>query len=169
MKHDYGCFTTPQVVNATAGHTRLNGHRAASRRYRSRRFNALVVFVCAAEATRYRQAQYECHLGTTGRILESSDRKPTFRNLDAFQLHARGRRRCVPQHGETSSRSAASAYLNLFDRGNPFGGSRPASARLPRQSDSSFKVSENARPAASVQVRPSAPLKVFTSDSPPSL
>src|SRR5690349_9174442 len=60
-------------------------------------------------------------------------------------------------------------YLNLFERGNPFGGSRPASARLPRQSDSSFRVSEKLRPAPSVQVRPSLPLKVFTSDRPPSL
>ena len=38
------------------------------------------------------------------------------------------------------------AYRNLLLRGNPFGASRPASARLPRQSDSSFSVSENARP-----------------------
>ena len=47
--------------------------------------------------------------------------------------------------------------LNLFVRGKPFGASRPASARLPRQSASSFSVSENSRPAASVQVSPSAP------------
>src|SRR3979490_1796001 len=58
------------------------------------------------------------------------------------------------------------AYLNLLLRGNPFGARRPASARLPRQSASSLSVSEKARPAPSAQVSPSAPLKVFTSDSP---
>src|SRR3954453_4530601 len=60
-------------------------------------------------------------------------------------------------------------YLNLLLRGKPFGGSRPASARLPRQSASSFSVSEKVRPDASLHVRPSLAGKVFTSDSPPSL
>src|SRR5215470_12855067 len=50
---------------------------------------------------------------------------------------------------------------NRFVRGKPFGATRPASARLPFQSASSLRVSENARPAVSVQVRPSAALKVF--------
>src|ERR1700730_3135857 len=58
---------------------------------------------------------------------------------------------------------------NLLDFGNPFGGSRPASARLPRHSASSFMVAENSRPAESRQVNPSLATKVVTSDSPPSL
>src|SRR5688500_10216606 len=63
----------------------------------------------------------------------------------------------------------SSAHLNLLLRGNPFGASRPASARLPRQSASSLRVSEKVRSDASFQVSPSAALKVFTSDKPPSL
>jgi hypothetical protein len=43
---------------------------------------------------------------------------------------------------------------------------RPASLRLPRQLDNSFRLSVKLRPAVSTQVRPSLPLKVATSDSP---
>jgi hypothetical protein len=50
--------------------------------------------------------------------------------------------------------------------GNPFGAMRPASARLPRQSFSSFMWSVNTRPAVSTQLNPSAALNVVTSDSP---
>src|SRR5450631_4673453 len=58
---------------------------------------------------------------------------------------------------------------NLFDFGKPFGGRRPASARLPRQSASSLMVALNSRPAESFQVRPSLASKVAISDNPPSL
>src|ERR1700716_4270370 len=57
---------------------------------------------------------------------------------------------------------------NLFDFGKPFGGRRPASARLPRQSASSLIVAENSRPAESFQVRPSLASNVVMSDNPPS-
>src|SRR5713226_7429348 len=58
---------------------------------------------------------------------------------------------------------------NLFDFGKPFGGRRPASARLPRQSASSLIVALNSRPAESFQVRPSLASNVAISDNPPSL
>jgi len=61
------------------------------------------------------------------------------------------------------------AHSNLLVRGNPFGASRPASARLPRQSASSFSDSLNRRPAESVQVSPTSARKALRSDSPPSL
>ena len=57
---------------------------------------------------------------------------------------------------------------NLFDFGKPFGGKRPASARLPRQSASSLMLAENSRPAESFQVRSCLESKVVTSDNPPS-
>src|ERR1700745_1700760 len=53
--------------------------------------------------------------------------------------------------------------------GKPLGASRPASARLPRQSASSLSESENARPAPSSHAQPCAAAKVFTSERPPSL
>src|SRR5436305_1135697 len=53
--------------------------------------------------------------------------------------------------------------------GKPLGASRPASARLPRQSESSFIDIVKVRPAPSIQVRPSPDLNVVTSDSEPSL
>src|ERR1700720_2236724 len=71
--------------------------------------------------------------------------------------------------GQVSARLFGSVLLNLLLRGNPFGASRPASARLPRQSASSFNVNEKTRPAVSVQERPSSDLKVLRSLSPPSL
>src|SRR5262249_13676978 len=58
---------------------------------------------------------------------------------------------------------------NLLERGKPFGARRPASARLPRQSASSFRVSVKVRSAASTHESPSAPLNVLTSERPPSL
>jgi hypothetical protein len=61
------------------------------------------------------------------------------------------------------------AHSNLLVRGKPFGASRPASARLPRQSASSFSVSLNRRPAESIQVSPTSALNALRSDSPPSL
>src|SRR6266508_5478856 len=63
----------------------------------------------------------------------------------------------------------AASWPNLLVRGKPFGASRPASARLPRQSASSLSVNEKARPAVSVHDRPSAASKVLRSDSPPAL
>ena len=53
--------------------------------------------------------------------------------------------------------------------GKPLGGRRPASARLPIQSLRSALATVKVRPAESVQVRPSARLKTFASDMPPSL
>ena len=60
-------------------------------------------------------------------------------------------------------------HPNLFDRGNPLGATRPASARLPRQSASSFMLRVNARPAESVHDSPWPASKVLMSDRPPSL
>lgn len=68
-----------------------------------------------------------------------------------------------------SERGYAIPHPNLFDFGNPFGGSRPASARLPRHSANSFMVALNSRPAESRHFMPSLALKTVTSDSPPSL
>src|ERR1700730_16143913 len=56
---------------------------------------------------------------------------------------------------------------NLLDFGKPFGGSRPASARLPRHSANSFMVAENSRPAESRPVRPSLATQGTMSDSAP--
>src|SRR5207244_12934027 len=53
---------------------------------------------------------------------------------------------------------------NLFDFGNPFGGRRPASARLPCQSDNSFMVALNSRPAESFQLSPVLASNTATSD-----
>src|SRR5271166_1925038 len=58
---------------------------------------------------------------------------------------------------------------NLLLFGKPFGGRRPASARLPIHSLSSGLATVKVRPAESRQVRPSAMAKVFASDTPPSL
>src|SRR4051794_23158264 len=58
---------------------------------------------------------------------------------------------------------------NLFDFGNPFGGRRPASAREPFHSASSFMVAENSRPAESFQVRPVLASNTAMSERPPSL
>src|SRR5262249_202056 len=63
----------------------------------------------------------------------------------------------------------AGSWVKVLVGGKPFGARRPASARLPRQSASSFSVSEKARPAVSVHDSPSAAVKVLTSESPPSL
>src|SRR5712671_3937826 len=53
---------------------------------------------------------------------------------------------------------------NLFDFGKPCA-RRPASARLPRQSDNSFIVMLCSRPAESLQVRPALESNTATSDS----
>src|SRR5215470_17376375 len=53
---------------------------------------------------------------------------------------------------------------NLFDFGRPCA-RRPASARLPRQSDNSFMVMLWSRPAESFQARPALESKVVTSES----
>src|SRR6478736_6519203 len=58
---------------------------------------------------------------------------------------------------------------NLLFFGKPFGAMRPASARLPRQSLSSFIGSVKLRPAVSVQDRPASGLNVVTSERPFSL
>src|SRR5204863_8296193 len=58
---------------------------------------------------------------------------------------------------------------NRLILGKPFGASRPASARLLRQSASSLSESVKVRSAVSTQVRPSAALNVLMSDNPPSL
>ena len=58
---------------------------------------------------------------------------------------------------------------NLLFFGNPLGAMRPASARLPRQSLSSFIGSVKLRPAASVQDRPASAVNVVTSERPFSL
>src|SRR4051794_25351372 len=55
-------------------------------------------------------------------------------------------------------------FLNLFDFGRPCA-RRPASARLPRQSDNSFQLMLCSRPEESFQVRPALESKVATSDS----
>src|SRR3546814_3665267 len=64
-------------------------------------------------------------------------------------------------------RRNAAGHPNLFDRGKPVGGRRPACARLPIQARRS--VSVRTRPAPAAQVSPSLRLKVLASDSPPSL
>ena len=53
---------------------------------------------------------------------------------------------------------------NLFDFGRPWA-RRPASARLPRQSDNSFQLMLCSRPDESFQVSPALESKVATSDS----
>ena len=53
--------------------------------------------------------------------------------------------------------------------GKPFGGSRPASARLPIHSLSSGLATVNVRPAESRQVRPSRRANTLASEMPPSL
>src|SRR5262249_45894360 len=63
----------------------------------------------------------------------------------------------------------AAIWLNVLERGNPFGANRPASARLPRQSASSLSMSVNARPAVSVHDRPCSAINVLRSLRPPSL
>src|SRR5271170_458469 len=76
--------------------------------------------------------------------------------------------------GPSSTAAAAGlmrvyTHSNLLVRGKPFGASRPASARLPRQSASSLSDSLNRRAAESVQVNPTSALNALRSDSPPSL
>ena len=46
-------------------------------------------------------------------------------------------------------------HLNVFDRGNPFGGRRPACPRLPRQFLSSFLSKLRERALLPPTVRPS--------------
>ncbi len=53
--------------------------------------------------------------------------------------------------------------------GNPLGGRRPASARLPIHSLSSGMATVNARPAESRQLMPSAMANTLASETPPSL
>jgi len=70
---------------------------------------------------------------------------------------------CIPLAGRLDS------LPNLLVFGKPLGARRPASARLPRQSASSFSVRLKARPAESVQPKPFSTSKVLMSESPPSL
>jgi hypothetical protein len=73
-----------------------------------------------------------------------------------------------PRDDDRRSRRAPYPSNRLF-LGKPFGGRRPASARLPIQSSSSGLVTANVRPAESRQVKPSAMAKTLASDMPPSL
>src|ERR1700759_5880705 len=68
----------------------------------------------------------------------------------------------VPQRGVGNSYSTP--RKNLFDFGKPCA-SRPASARLPRQSANSFQLIAWSRPAESFQLRPALESNVATSDS----
>ena len=69
----------------------------------------------------------------------------------------------------STRRDARSPHPNLFDFGKPFGGRRPASARLPIQSRRSSLATVQVRPEVSFQVRPSLSLKTLASETPPSL
>src|ERR1700680_3442081 len=62
------------------------------------------------------------------------------------------------------ARAYSTPRPNLFDFGKPCA-RRPASARLPRQSDNSFIVMLCSRPAESFQESPLLESKVATSDS----
>src|SRR5579872_5615305 len=76
-------------------------------------------------------------------------------------------------HGNTSLLSdlrpgnRAAPQPNLLFFGNPFGGRRPASARLPIQSRNSRFGTLKTRPAASFQFKPSASWKTCASEMPP--
>src|SRR5258708_19731651 len=68
----------------------------------------------------------------------------------------------------TMRRGYSTPRPNRFDFGSPCA-SRPASARLPRQSVNSFQLMLWSRPAESFPVNPALESKVPTSDSPPPL
>jgi hypothetical protein len=105
-------------------------------------------------------------LGSAHASLPGGAQRETRQSILFEQSPMRWMRGSCPR---TTRGESVASYLNLLLRGNPFGANRPASARLPRQSASSFMVSEKVRSEASFQVSPSAALKVFTSESPPSL
>src|SRR5262245_23192161 len=90
--------------------------------------------------------------------------------------YARPESAVVPLAYSSASASASATALPLLGRlrnllffGKPFGAMRPASARLPRQSLSSFIGSVKLRPAVSVQDRPASAVNVVTSERPFSL
>src|SRR5579871_574211 len=87
--------------------------------------------------------------------------------LQAFGRGRGARRAKNRRANRTPNRADPHANLLLF--GNPLGASRPASARLPRQSRSSVLGSFWVRPAGSSQVRPASSLKTLASESLPSL
>src|SRR6266700_2192664 len=68
------------------------------------------------------------------------------------------------QRGQTVSSPYSTPRPNRFDFGRPCA-SRPASARLPRQSDNSFQLRLWSRPAESFHDNPALDSKVVTSDS----
>src|SRR5208282_4311275 len=73
-------------------------------------------------------------------------------------------------HFAAFPRRRSAAYpSNLLLLGKPFGGRRPASARLPIHSLSSGFATVKVRPAESSQVRPLARAKTLASEMPPSL
>src|SRR6266568_1738780 len=69
------------------------------------------------------------------------------------------------QRGQTGSSPYSTPRPIRFDFGKPCA-SRPASARLPRQSANSFQLMLWSRPAESFQVRPALESNVATSDNP---
>ena len=78
-------------------------------------------------------------------------RQPILSGIQACTRIKRGCRSCrrdaLRPNFPSAGLAVARQLPNLLVRGKPFGASRPASARLPRQSASSLSVSENARPA----------------------
>src|SRR5215204_4429668 len=62
----------------------------------------------------------------------------------------------------------AHPHPNLLFCGNPFGGKRPASARLPSQSLSSSLLNVRVRSDDCLQARPSASVNTLASETPPS-
>src|SRR3954468_1806099 len=96
------------------------------------------------------------------RILLQWNRRADWRKRNPPTVRTKG--------GFRQTRLAGSLYstprLNLFDFGKPCA-RRPASARLPRQSDRSLKLMLWSRPAESFQDRPTLESKTAISDSEP--
>src|ERR1700675_4481377 len=96
------------------------------------------------------------HVSTSRAKLESpqivDSQGPSMRPSDSVRLT------------HPTKRSYSTPRKNLFDFGRP-PARRPASARLPRQSASSFQLMLWSRPAESFQVRPALDSNTATSDS----
>src|SRR5271165_449986 len=134
----------------------------------------LVVLVFAIEASGLGEVQDESDFDLVAIIDvgESHALKPPLGMLDLlsrFQAFRSGRGIRAKKYRREEQGKGLLTHANLLLFGNPLGASRPASARLPRQSRSSALGSFWDRPAGSSQVRPSSSLNAFASESPPSL
>src|SRR5437870_506658 len=131
-----------------------------------------LVVVLAIEASGLGEVQNERNLDPVAiiDIDEAHAFKPALSCLLRFCFQAFGRGRSRNERAKhRPKRGPPGTHTNVLVFGKPLGASRPASARLPRQSRSSALGSFCVRPAGSSQVRPSSSLNTLASESPPSL